>query len=493
VSWTLWSKRFRPESDPSAETVLSFRQFVQRANPRYKWTKHTRCLARVIQKSVDGDPKYRRLMIFLPPRHSKSETFSRLATAYYLYRHPERWVGLTSYSAELAYTLSKAARQNYLATGRELDPSMRAIKQWQTTAGGGLWAAGVGGSITGKGFGLGVVDDPFKNAEEASSAARRTKLKEWYQSTFYTRQEEDAIIWLINTRWHEEDLTGQQLADEAREAIDPDGEPEHWHIVNLPAVYEGEEDAERFPSTCTVEPDWRKIGEALWPEKFSVEKLRRIARRIGEYFWSALYQQRPSAKDGSFFQVSKLEIVKAVPVGLRAVRAWDKAAGSNRTNDYTAGVKMVGPDKDGRYYIVDVKRGQWDVSERDATIKQTAATDGKHVTVIGPEDPAQGGKVDSHHFVRLLAGYIIKLVRRSKTTGGKELVAGPLASQLNAGNVCLLQGVWNVPFIEELRQFPGGKNDDQVDGAADAFNELAAGNPFSAATGGKRDDGLPNR
>ena len=169
-----------------------FRLFVKLANPRFTFFRHCELLADVLEKVANGEIK--RLLIQLPPRHSKSEMISRLFTAYYLKKNPHHFVGINSYSAELAYTLSRASRENFTKCGGEVRDDVSAVKHWETPQGGGMWAAGVGGSITGKGFHLGLIDDPLKNAEEASSDTIREKQKEWYSSTFYTRGEPDSAI-----------------------------------------------------------------------------------------------------------------------------------------------------------------------------------------------------------------------------------------------------------------------------------------------------------
>lgn len=424
-----------------------------------------------MQRVADGEIK--RLLISLPPRHSKSETVSRLFSAYFLYRYPERWVGLASYAADLAYTLSRASRENYLRVAGGISEQASAVKQWETGAGGGLWAGGVGGAQTGKGFHLGLIDDPLKNAEEAASDAIRNRNQDWYQSTFYTREEpwsdtdpHGALI-VIQTRWHEDDLTGWLLEQE-RNAEDED-DLERWHIVNLPAIAE-EPDPEQFPKTCTIEPDWRKPGEALCPERRPIEKLRRIAKRIGGYFFDALFQGRPSAKEGEVFKVDQLEIVDEVPVGLQQCRAWDLAA-TKGGGDYTVGV-LVGKDKDGLWYVLDVIRDQWSSDEVKRNLKLAAQTDARGTRIHLPQDPAQAGKDQAQALVKLLAGF---RVVAETVSGSKEVRAFEFSSQLNAGNVRLLRAPWNKAFIEELRQFPRGKYDDQVDAASDAFVELAGG------------------
>lgn len=231
-------------------------------------------------------------MVFMPPRHFKSEIVSRLFSAYYLYRHPDRWVALTSYAAELAYTLSRNARDNYQKFGESLKAAAAAVKHWETDKGGGLWAAGVGGPATGKGFHLGIIDDPIKNSEEAQSSSIRRRNEDWYDSTFSTRQEPGAAIVLIQTRWGVHDLTGYLLTKEIEE-------PEHWHILHFAAIKE--ESPPKYPDTCTLEPDKRKVGEALNPIRYPLEKLKKIARRIGNFFWNALYQQWPILRQGRVY------------------------------------------------------------------------------------------------------------------------------------------------------------------------------------------------
>lgn len=390
--------------------------------------------------------------------------FSRLLSAYYLRKHPDRWVGINSYAAELAHTLSNAARQNFVTCGGELSDDTTAKKHWETQQGGGMWAAGVGGPITGKGFHLGIIDDPVKNAEDANSKIIRDKHKEWYTTTFLTREEPDAAIVLIMTRWNEDDLAGWLLAEEAD---DEDSlTQEKWHIVCLPAIAEEVLD---FPETCTVEPDFRPTGAALCPERYPLPKLLKKKKK-GVRDYDALYQQRPTAKEGRFFHVTQLQIVDAVPVGGRTVRGWDKGATEN-DGDPTAGVKMTAAP-DGLFYIEDVQRGQWNTANRDKTIRQTAELDGRSVKQKGEQEPGSGGKESAENFIRLLSGFSVSVER---STANKEERADPFSSQLNAGNVRLLRGAWNKEYIEELRQFPNGTHDDQVDGSSLAFNELNSG------------------
>ena len=171
------------------------------------------------------------------------------------------------------------------------------------------------------------------------------------------------------------------------------------------------------------------------------------------------------------FRVAMLEIADAAPAGLRRVRAWDMGATAG-DGDFTAGLLMGGPDPDGRYWILDVVRGQWEPAERNRVIRQTAELDTPAVRVRGPQDPAAAGKEAAQAFIRLLAGFPVEV---QPVSGDKVLRAEPFAAQVNAGNVRLLRGDWNRQLLEEFRRFPQGAHDDQVDAAADAFNRLAGG------------------
>lgn len=185
---------------------------------------------------------------------------------------------------------------------------------------------------------------------------------------------------------------------------------------------------------------------------------------------------RPTA--GSYFKRTDFEIVSAVPAGAKRVRAWDLAGTDRDPEDrknkkeggpaYTAGIKMSRVA--GIYYIEDSTRFQSDASKVISQIKNIGSQDGKLVTIRLPQDPGQAGKSQVKSFVKELAGYT---VRYYPVTGSKETRATPLASQAQAGNVKIVRGPWNESFLSEAENFPEGKFKDQVDAAADAFDELA--------------------
>ena len=456
---------------------LTFRDFIGRVSNRYQWYRHCAVLADILQQVADG--KIKRLLVFTPPRHGKSETISRLFTAYFLHRYPDRWVGLSSYSADLANTLSRNARDNYRLAGNTIKADAAGVQHWETGQGGGLWACGAGGPATGKGAHLLVVDDPIKNAEEAASEVIRAKLQDWWNSTWYTREEPwsdtdpNGAMILVQTRWHEDDLAGWLLSEE--KDAEEEEDRERWHILNMPAIAEDPE-PDQFPKSCTLAPDWRKTGEALCPERRPIEKLQKIAARIGGYFFDSLFQQRPTAREGEFFKVSKLETIEAAPANLTLCRGWDLAS-TEGGGAYTSGV-LIGTDAKGIWYVLDVVRDQWSTDDVETQLISTARSDGVNVSIHLPQDPGQAGKKQATSLVRMLAGFGVKT---EPASGSKETRAFAFSAQVNVGNVKIVKGAWNKAFIEELRQFPRGKYQDQVDSASDAFNELALAGEWKTA------------
>lgn len=415
-------------------------------------------IAETLERVVAGEIK--RLMVFAPPRSGKSELVSRHFPAYYLTLFPDRFAAIASYSAELAYDLSRAARRNYTSSAT-LSSEAAAVKHWETGKGGGLWAAGVGGAATGKGASLLVCDDPLKNAEEASSQVIRDRHRDWWRSVWYTRLEPGAALILMMTRWHLDDLAGWLLKKEAGE------EPERWTILSLPSI--AEEKRPEFPASCTVLPDWRKPGEPLVPERYPIEKLNQIRARIGTYFFESLHQQRPSPPEGRRFRRSWFEVVDQAPPGAQRVRWWDMAA-TDGDGDWTVG-DLVAWDGE-NVYIEDEVRGQWGPGERDRIIAQTADLDrqrhGLLVEVGGPQDPGAAGKTAALAFRRLLRGY---RVTTATETGSKELRADVWRSLAEVGCVKLVRGAWNAGWLDEVTSFPG-RTDDRVDATSNAVARL---------------------
>ena len=300
-----------PSLAPDASSVAAdnFRRFITAAYPGYAFHTWAERLIALLQRVADGE--LHRLIVCCPPRLGKSLLVSKLFPAYWVSRYPHRFCAIASYSAELAYAHSREARHFYRSCGHPLSKDSTAVGNWLTPQRGGCIAAGVRGPFTGKGYALGVIDDPYKGPEDAGSAAQRQKLIEWFQSVWLTRAEPGvsgtagAAQVVVLTRWHQDDLIGWLLKQEAGEA------PQHWHVLNLPALAEPRETRLSFPPTCSVEPEWREAGVPLCPERFPLAELEQIRIRAGRYWWEALYQQRPSPAEGLLF---RREWLRTAPV-----------------------------------------------------------------------------------------------------------------------------------------------------------------------------------
>jgi predicted phage terminase large subunit-like protein len=311
-------------------------------------------------------------------------------------------------------------------------------------------------SLTGKRGDRLTIDDPH-SVSQAESETDRKKATRLFIEGGQNRlndQMKSAIV-IIMQRVHEADLSGVLLAedmgyvhlcipmefDEKRRCITP--------IWEDPRTFDGE-----------------LMNEARMPEA-ALKPL-----RISEYSYAGQYQQTPGPRKGGFFKPDMIEIVDAIPAGVtKWARGWDLAATTD--GDWTVGL-LMGQMKDGRYVIADVKRERFTSDMRDALIKNTASQDGKGVEISIPREPAAAGKTLGIWHARLLAGYKVEV---SPETGSKEDRADPYSSQVNVGNVVMLRGHWNKVLIEEMRNFPKGRYDDQVDAGSRAFKKLVFGIP----------------
>ena len=214
-----------------------------------------------------------RIIVNMPPRHGKSELISFWLPLWYLDLYPERRIILTSYEAGIAMHWGRRVRNETINNPLcyvKLAEDSKSASRWDTPQGGGMVTAGIGGPISGRGFDLGIIDDPLKNWEEAQSSIIRSRCEEWFDSTFYTRQEPDANIIVLMTRWHSRDLTAYLL-----------DKGERWTHINFPAL------------AVDVDILGRQPGDPLCPQRFDVNALERIKVSAGDVVWNALYQGMP--------------------------------------------------------------------------------------------------------------------------------------------------------------------------------------------------------
>ena len=447
-----WTKRFSFSRLPNATTSAPTTQpenlthWLQRTSPLLTFSpKHLQVLIADLEhvEQTPGD----RVVYVMPPRHAKTATVSERFPVYCLKKHPEWRVIGGSYAQSLANKISRRARR--IAEGEITISSDRdAVEEWETIEGGGYRAVGVGAGITGHGGNLIVIDDPVKSREQADSQVYRDKVWDWWKEDLYTRLEPGGRVIVVQTRWHGDDLAGRILAED-----------QGFRVVHFPAIATG--------------TDWRKTGEALWPERFDVEALDKIKTVIGSRAFSALYQGSPIPEEGAMFKREWFRISSALPTNIvRMVRYWDLAATEARRGadpDWTVGA-LLGLDADGRVWVLDVRRMRGTPQTVKALVHQTAQSDGTDVEIFIEQEPGSSGKIVVDDFRRSLLGFT---VRGNRETGDKVSRARPLASQAEIGNVWLVDAPWNRDYLDEVEGFPYFAHDDQVDGTSGAFNRLA--------------------
>ena len=508
--WADWGLLAVP--DPAFKQLKTkqktFHDFIATAYPDYAFHTWAERLIALLQQIADGD--LNRLIVTIPPRTGKSLLVSKLFPAYWVSRYPNRFCAIASYSAELAYAHSREARHYYRSVGYPLSKDSTAVGNWLTPERGGCIAAGVRGPFTGKGYALGIIDDPYKGPEDANSASQRQKLIEWFQSVWLTRAEPaatpgvtpgvtstnraspsgvSAAQVVVLTRWHQDDLIGWLMQEEAGSA------PQAWHVLNLPAIAEPLAKQLLFPTSCSLETDWRQPGEALCPERFPLTELNQIRIRAGTYWWNALYQQRPSPADGQLFQRQWIKYTGPRPTGSKyvpLVLSCDLSFKGGHQNDYCAFVllglipetKPIHPAQLAKAHgmqlhpsAASVQKGQNQQDSSGHRIEVLSSVHYhldlpgvlKHLTQTLQLLSEQGLSPDAVLIEDAANGpAVCQLLRRQipgliaiRPVGSKSSRAHAAAPLMEAGQLAFNPG--NEELINELLGFPNAANDDLVD------------------------------
>lgn len=437
------------------ENLPEFPEWLAVTTPAWTWNwKHQLAIYQMLKLVTDGSLK--RLMIFMPPRHAKSETVTVRYTAYRLHANPKLDIILASYNQKLANRFSRKIR----ALAKEnitLSKERKAVEEWATLAGGGVRAVGVGAGVTGFGAGLVVIDDPIKNRAEAESETFRERTWDWFNDDIYTRLEPDASVILIQTRWHEDDLAGRLLAEMA-------GGGEKWSVLSLPAFAE-------VPDGREFDLLGRLEGEALCPERYDRDALLRIKAKLGSYSFAALYQQRPIPAEGGLFKRKWFaRFVKKAPDNLRWVRGYDLAVSTKTAADFTASVRCAF-DADGDLYIADGmrKRLEYPEQRRYVIARMRSEKNTRHAI----EKALHGlAFVQDLKRLRSLVHVPLQAVAVDSDKFTRALAWANLAEE---GKVVIVRGAWNDDFLDEVCRFTGknDKHDDQVDAVSLAVRMLA--------------------
>lgn len=487
----------------------------------------------------------------MPPRHGKSELISKYAPAWFLGNFPHRKVMLASYNDLFAASWGRKARevlkeeQDLFGIG--LNPLTTGGGNWELqftkegrNAQGIMVTGGVGGGLTGKGAHLLIIDDPIKNAEEAQSAATREAHWEWWLSTVRTRLQKGAGVILVMTRWHEDDLAGRFLANDPHRDkhgnVLPDGvrredvEGDEWDVLNLPGFAEapdvpehvmeswGEIDDVAFQAACDEwKADWRddigrRDGEVLWPEMFDGPWMEQTRRAQGVYWFSAMYQQRPSPASGLHFKRDTFQYYERTlaegaaeavyqlyrhdgtveligETYMRKFQTADCAASEDQNADYTV-VSTWGVTPRSDVLLLNVDRQRRDTTRMPGFIKSCFHAAG-NILFLGIERLGHGLNA-----IQALLNEGLPIV---KLEADKDKLSRSIPAQVLYSNHKVFHpkhAHYLADFEDELLKFPNGKNDDQVDTVSYMAIKLPTLGSAAQPRSGNRDTqrpGVPER
>lgn len=446
------------EPSPQADAWGPLDAWLAGVSPRMRWDwGHLRLVQAALERITRGELK--RLAIFMPPRHGKSELVTIRYPVYRLERDPALRVIVAAHTQGLAERFSRRSRE--LARGRmRLSRERAAAGDWETAAGGGLRAVGVGTGVTGHGADLILIDDPVRGHQSVRSDEARDSLYDWYLCDLSTREEPETPVILIQTRWHEDDLAGRILRSE---------EGPEWEVIRLPALAETQEERDAWAKSqnrALGEPDplGRQPDDPLCAERFNREQLEKRRLRYGSVIFAGLYQQNPFGSRGGQFRREWFDIVDEAPP-IRYLRFWDCASKVGDRNSYTAGA-LLGQCPRGHWYLKHMVRGRWEYPDAKRVILQTAAADGRE-TPIGIEDTANGTALQQD--LRRDPGAAPYRIQKVDVVADKRARAGGWSSGAMAGVFHLVRGAWNEAFLDEADGFPYGRFDDQIDAVSGAY------------------------
>ncbi len=437
----------------------SLEQFTTYTYPRYQVEPFHALVAATLDRVVSGEIK--RLMVFAPPQHGKSELTSVRLPAFWLGRRPDDPVIIASYGADLAESKSRQARTivesaefGNLFPGIATRRDSRAVNRWELAGyRGSLLAVGVGGPITGHGALLGIIDDPVQNWQAAQSEILRESNWEWYRTTFRTRIWEGGAIVLIMTRWHEDDLAGRLLREQ----------PRQWTVLRLPALAESQKQRDTYARGVglpdgELDPLGRSEGEPLSPGRFSVTALAELQSDVGPTAWAAEYQGTPTPAEGGIIKVAwfrRTPLSADKPIAV--YQFWDTAFTRDKQNDMSAGGTIL--EYRDRWRLDDLWYGRLEFNELKKTAKELFDLRKPRAVVV--ESKASGIVLlqEWRRESRLpILGY------NPDKDGDKIARAYACQPLLAAGRVEIpVDAPWVEAFLHQCTVFPNGDHDDLVD------------------------------
>jgi predicted phage terminase large subunit-like protein len=435
-----------------------FIKFVEKVWPTFISGRHHKIMAAAFERVAKGELK--RLIINMPPRHTKSEFASYLLPAWFLGKYPDKKVIQTSHTAELAVGFGRKVRNlvdsdvyGNIFPHLSLQVDSKAAGRWNTSKGGDYFAIGVGGAVTGKGADLLIIDDPHSEQEAALAATNPEvydKVYEWYTSGPRQRLQPGGAIVVVMTRWAQRDLTGQVIKSSAQRG------GEEWEVIEFPAI---------MPS-----------GKPLWPEFWSLDELSALKEELPNSKWQAQYQQNPVGNESAIVKRDWWKIWEKdePPPCDYILQTWDTAFEKHQRADYSAGTTW------GVFYnsednncpniiLLDTykKRVEWVELKRDVL---------EQYNQWEPDGMLIEKKATGAPLIYELRAMGIPVQEYTPSKGQDKIARLNSVSDIIAsGKVWVPQTRWAEELVDEIAAFPSGEHDDLVDATTLALMRFRQG------------------
>ena len=443
------------------ESRTDFLTFVNRMWPAFISGRHHKVMADAFERVANGELK--RLIINMPPRHTKSEFASYLFPAWYLGRYPEKKVIQTAHTAELAVGFGRKVRNlinqedfQEVFPGIELSSDSKAAGRWNTNKKGDYFAIGVGGAVTGKGADVLIIDDPHSEQDAAVGAYNPEvydKVYEWYTSGPRQRLQPGGAIIVVMTRWSTRDLTGQII----KSATQREGADE-WEVIELPAV---------MPS-----------GDPLWPEFWPIDQLDSLKAELPVSKWSAQYQQDPTSEEGALIKREWWQEweYENPPHCDAIIQSWDTAFLKTQRADYSActtwGV-FHPPNENGEsipnLILLDAYKEKLEFPD----LKRAAY---EKYWEYEPDQMIVEAKAAGSPLIFELRAMGIPVTEFTPSRGQDKIARVNAVSDLFASGIVWCPATrWAEEVVEECAAFPAGDNDDLADSTTQALLRFRQG------------------
>jgi len=439
---------------------MDFLRFVKTMWPAFIEGEHHKIMAKAFERVAEGELK--RLIINMPPRHTKSEFASYLLPSWFLGLYPDKKVIQTAHTAELSVGFGRRVRnlvdsEDYTRVFSEtkLQADSKAAGRWNTSVGGEYFAIGVGGAVTGKSADLLIIDDPHSEQEAAlGDPAVYDRVHEWYTSGPRQRLQPGGAIVMVMTRWHQRDLTGQVI----KSSVQRDGSDE-WEVIEFPAI---------MPS-----------GRALWPEFWSLQELEALRNELPSAKWSAQYQQDPTAEEGALVKREWWQVwgEDYPPSCEFIIQSWDTAFLKKETADYSActtwGVFYKEDEDEGvmapNLILLDAYQERLEFPE----LKKRAY---RLWEEYEPDAFVVEAKAAGAPLIFELRQMGIPVSEFSPSRGNDKIArVNAVADLFASGNVWAPETRWAEEVIEQFAAFPNAEHDDLVDSSTQALLRFRQG------------------